>query len=81
MPATLLLLATALPALQAPAPEAQAILEAARAKGKSVMEARTAFMKAGGNSLDLALGSDWYFQTSFPFARFRHKRSPETSPT
>jgi len=47
-------LLTAVPALQAPTPanEAQAILDAARAKAKSVMEARTAFMKAGGNSKD-----------------------------
>ena len=50
----LICLMTALPALQAPAPanEAQAVLEAARAKVKSVMEARAAFMKAGGNTKD-----------------------------
>ncbi|HEY3401383.1 MAG TPA: TlpA disulfide reductase family protein [Geothrix sp.] len=50
----LIYLMTALPAWQAPAPvnEAQAVLDAARAKVKSVMEARAAFMKAGGNTKD-----------------------------
>ncbi|MDP1831998.1 MAG: TlpA disulfide reductase family protein [Geothrix sp.] len=50
----LICLMTALPAMQAPAPvnEAQAVLEAARAKAKSVMDARAAFMRAGGNSKD-----------------------------
>ena len=47
----------ALPALQAPAPttpaaDAQAILDAARAKAKSVMVERAAFIKAGGNRKD-----------------------------
>ena len=53
----LVLLPLTLMTLQSPAPAsievgAQAILEAARAKGKAVMEARAAFMKAGGNSKD-----------------------------
>ena len=57
MPVALPLLLVALPALQTPAPvspatEAQAILDAARAKAKSVMAARADFMKAGGNSKD-----------------------------
>jgi thiol-disulfide isomerase/thioredoxin len=54
MPLPLICLMTALPALQAPAPanEARAVLEAAKAKAKSVMEARAAFMKAGGNTKD-----------------------------
>jgi thiol-disulfide isomerase/thioredoxin len=57
MPLALPLL-LALPALQAPAPsvspaaDAQSVLDAARAKARSVMEARAAFMKAGGNSKD-----------------------------
>ncbi len=52
LPLTLLM--TAAPAMQAPAPvnEAQVVLEAARAKAKSVMDARAAFMKSGGNSKD-----------------------------
>ena len=45
-----------LPALQAPpapqASEAMTILEAARAKAKAVMAARTAFMNSGGNTKD-----------------------------
>ena len=54
MPLPLICLMTAVPALQAPAPvnEARAVLDAARAKAKSVMEARAAFMKAGGNTKD-----------------------------
>jgi thiol-disulfide isomerase/thioredoxin len=50
----LLLLLTALPALQAPAPvnDAQAVLDAARAKSKSVMEARAAHIQAGKNTKD-----------------------------
>ena len=50
----LICLMTALPAFQAQAPtnDAQAVLDAARAKAKSVMEARAAFMKAGGNTKD-----------------------------
>lgn len=54
MPLPLLCLLAPLPALQAPAPvnEAQAVLEAARAKYKSVMEARDAFVKGGKNSKD-----------------------------
>jgi len=54
MPLPLICLMTALPALQAPAPAigAPAVLEAAKAKAKSVMEARAAFMKAGGNTKD-----------------------------
>lgn len=53
MPLPLVCLLT-LPALQAPAPvsEPQAILEAARAKAKQVMEARAAHLKAGKNSKD-----------------------------
>jgi len=54
MPLPLICLMTALPALQAPAPvnAAQAVLDAAKAKVKAVMEARAAFMKAGGNTKD-----------------------------
>ena len=54
MPLPLICLMTALPALQAPspAPNPSAILDAARAKGQSVKEARAAFLKAGGNSKD-----------------------------
>ncbi len=54
MPLPLIFLMTALPALQAPAPagEAQAILDAARAKAKSVMEARAAHIQAGKNTKD-----------------------------
>lgn len=50
----LICLMTALPALQAPAPVTApaAILEAARAKAKSVMEDRAAHLKAGKNSKD-----------------------------
>jgi thiol-disulfide isomerase/thioredoxin len=50
----LILLLTALPTLQAPAPmnDAQAILDAARVKYKAVMEAREAFVKAGKNRKD-----------------------------
>ena len=50
----LICLMTALPALQAPAPahDAQAILDAARAKAKSVGEARAAHMQAGKNTKD-----------------------------
>ena len=50
----LICLMTSVPALQAPLPPSgpQAVLEAARAKAKSVMEARAAFMKAGGNTKD-----------------------------
>jgi thiol-disulfide isomerase/thioredoxin len=44
----------AVPAVQAPAPgtDAQAILDAARAKAKAVREARAAHLKAGKNSKD-----------------------------
>jgi thiol-disulfide isomerase/thioredoxin len=54
MPLPLICLMTALPAMQAPAPtnDAQAVLDAARAKGKSVMEARAAHMQAGKNTKD-----------------------------
>jgi thiol-disulfide isomerase/thioredoxin len=54
MPLPLLLITTALPTLQAPAPApgGPAILEAAKAKLKAVMEARAAFMKEGGNAKD-----------------------------
>ena len=54
MPLPMLCLMMALPALQAPAPanEAQAVLEAARTKAKSVGEARQAFVKSGKNSKD-----------------------------
>jgi len=58
MPLPFICLLAALPSMQAPAPvtvpanEAQALLDAARAKSKSVMEARAAFMKGGGNSKD-----------------------------
>ncbi|GLH67446.1 TlpA family protein disulfide reductase [Geothrix edaphica] len=54
MPLPLICLMTAVPALQVPAPAAgpQAVLDAARAKVKAVMEARAAFMKAGGNTKD-----------------------------
>ncbi len=50
----LLLLMTTLPTLQAPAPVngAQAVLDAARAKRTSVMEARAAHMQAGKNTKD-----------------------------
>ncbi|WLT31998.1 TlpA disulfide reductase family protein [Geothrix sp. PMB-07] len=43
-----------LPTLQAPAPvpAPQAVLDAARAKAKSVSEARAAFVKSGGNTKD-----------------------------
>jgi thiol-disulfide isomerase/thioredoxin len=54
MPLHMICLLTALPALQAPAPkkDAQAVLDAARAKAQSVMEARAAHMKAGKNTKD-----------------------------
>jgi thiol-disulfide isomerase/thioredoxin len=54
MPLPLTCLMLALPTLQAPAPanDAQAVLDAARAKVKSVMEAREAFVKSGKNSKD-----------------------------
>jgi thiol-disulfide isomerase/thioredoxin len=54
MPLPLICLMTALPAIQAPAPknDAQAVLDAARAKAKSVMEARTAHIQAGKNTRD-----------------------------
>ncbi|BDU68129.1 hypothetical protein GETHOR_02300 [Geothrix oryzae] len=54
MPLPLICLMTALPALQAPAPAAgaQAVLEAARAKARSVMAARTAHIQAGKNTKD-----------------------------
>ena len=54
MPLPLFCLMTALPALQAPAPkpEAQAVLDAARAKAMSVMAARAAHMQAGKNTKD-----------------------------
>ena len=54
MPLPLIVLLTAVPALQAPAPEpdAQAILQAARAKAKAVVEARAEFVKSGKNSRD-----------------------------
>jgi thiol-disulfide isomerase/thioredoxin len=54
MPLPLLCLMTALPAIQAPAPkhDVQAVLDAARAKAKSVMAARAAHMKAGKNTKD-----------------------------
>src|SRR5512133_3994535 len=50
----LIYLMTALPAFQAQAPVngAEAVLDTARAKAKSVMETRAAFMKAGGNTKD-----------------------------
>ncbi len=54
MPLALPLLLS-LPALQAPPPaaaDAQAVLEAARAKGRAVMADRAAFLKAGGNRKD-----------------------------
>ncbi len=54
MPLPLICLMTALPTLQAPVPknDAQAVLDAARAKAKSVMEARTAHIQAGRNTKD-----------------------------
>jgi thiol-disulfide isomerase/thioredoxin len=54
MPLPLIYLMTTLPALQAPAPsgDIQAVLDAARAKAKSVMEARAAHMQAGKNTKD-----------------------------
>ena len=50
----LLSLMMVVPALQAPAPvsEAQAVLNAAKAKQKAVGEARAAHVKAGGNTKD-----------------------------
>jgi thiol-disulfide isomerase/thioredoxin len=50
----LICLLAALPTLQAPAPvnDAQAVLDAARVKAKSVMEARAAHMQAGKNTKD-----------------------------
>ena len=50
----LICLMITLPSLQAPAPvnDAQAVLDAARTKAKSVMEARTAHMQAGKNTKD-----------------------------
>jgi peroxiredoxin len=54
MPLPLLCVMTALPAMQASAPnhDAQAVLDTARAKAKSVMEARTAHIQAGKNTMD-----------------------------
>jgi len=54
MPLPLICLMMALPAMQAPAPnhDAQAVLDAARAKAKSVMEARAAHIQAGKNTKD-----------------------------
>lgn len=58
MPLPLISLMTALPILQAPAPaqapanDVQAVLDAARAKSKSVMEARAAHIQAGKNTKD-----------------------------
>ncbi|MDR3684528.1 MAG: redoxin domain-containing protein [Geothrix sp.] len=54
MPLPLICLVTALPGLQAPAPksDAQAVLDAARAKARSVMEARKAHIQAGKNTKD-----------------------------
>jgi thiol-disulfide isomerase/thioredoxin len=54
MPLPLICLMTALPAMQAPAPnhDAQDVLDAARAKAKTVMEARTAHIQAGKNTKD-----------------------------
>ncbi len=54
MPLPLICLMTALPTVQAPAPphDAQAVLDAARAKAKSVMEGRTAHIQAGKNTKD-----------------------------
>ena len=54
MPLPLLCLLTAVPALQTPVPvgDAQAVLAAARAKAKSVMEARAAHIQAGKNTKD-----------------------------
>ena len=54
MPLPLIFLLATLPTLQAPAPasEAQAILDAARAKAKMVQEARSAHMQAGKNTKD-----------------------------
>lgn len=50
----LICLMTAVPALQVPAPpsEAQTVLDAARAKAKAVMAARTAHIQAGKNTKD-----------------------------
>ena len=54
MPLPLICLLAPLPALQAPAPAsgAQTVLDAAKAKGKSVMEARAAWVSAGRNTKD-----------------------------
>jgi thiol-disulfide isomerase/thioredoxin len=54
MPLPLICLMTALPVLQAPAPanDPKAVLDAARAKYKAVMEAREAFLKSGKNRKD-----------------------------
>ena len=54
MPLPLICLMTALPALQAPAPnqDAQAVLDAARVKAKAVMDARRAHIQAGKNTKD-----------------------------
>jgi thiol-disulfide isomerase/thioredoxin len=54
MPLPLICLLTVMPSLQAPAPgaDAQAVLTAARAKAKSVMEARAAHIQAGKNTKD-----------------------------
>ena len=58
MPLPLLCLLTAVPALQTPVPvgDAQAVLAAARAKAKSVMEARAAHIQAGKNTKDFRSG-------------------------
>ena len=54
MPLPLICLMAVVPAVLAPAPvnEAQAVLDAARAKYKSVMEAREVFVKGGNNRKD-----------------------------
>ncbi|MBI1754314.1 MAG: TlpA family protein disulfide reductase [Acidobacteria bacterium] len=54
MPLALPTLLLCLPAFQAPAPvsPSQAVVDAARAKAKSVAEARAAFVKSGGNTKD-----------------------------
>jgi thiol-disulfide isomerase/thioredoxin len=77
MPLTLLCLLTALPALQAPAPdrEAQAVLDAARAKAKAVAAARTAHMQAGKNTKDFR--GDCAKELAELDARLEAERRPE----
>jgi thiol-disulfide isomerase/thioredoxin len=76
MPLPLLCLMTALPALQAPAPAngAQAVLDAAKAKAKAVMEARSAFMRAGGNTKDFK--GDCTKELAELDARLAHEKTP-----